>query len=332
MITRIAGRIGLGVAGILLMTGLVAPPAGLAAGKITIQMATETAKPDPVANLVEKFKDLVLAKAGSRVEVKFHPAGSLGTQSQLQEQVQLGAIQFIGTASDIVVLDPRFGVFDFPFLFRDRDHVYNVLDGPIGKDLSQWLVGSRGVRILAYGELGFRQITNKVRSIVKPEDLRGLKIRVPPNKLRVAAFTAFGAAATPVPYKELYTALQQGVVDGQENPVITIEALSLWEVQKYISITNHVYTPAYLLVNEKFWQGLPGDLRAQLEEYAREAQAWQRQESQNAEAGVLQRAKAKGMTVNQADVQAFQAAARGVWQEFAPTVGKDLVDRIAAAR
>ena len=144
-------------------------------------------------------------------------------------------------------LEPKFGVFDFPFLFADRAHVYKVVDGPIGDELNQAVLRNKGVRVLSWGELGFRHFTNAVRPITKPEDLKGLKIRVPPNKIRVAAIKAMGAAATPIPWKELYTALQQRVVDGQENPTNAIVSLSMWEVQKFVSLSEprlHAHLPA----------------------------------------------------------------------------------------
>lgn len=300
--------------------------------KVTIRLATEPAAPDPTFELANKFKELAEAKGKGDIEVKFFPGGALGTQRQLQEQVQLGSIEIVGTASDMPELEPKFGVFDFPFLFGDRTHVYKVIDGPIGEELNQAVIRNKGVRVLSWGELGFRHFTNAVRPITKPEDLKGLKIRVPPNKIRVAAIKAMGAAATPIPWKELYTALQQRVVDGQENPTNAIVTLSMWEVQKFVSLSNHVFTPTYLLVNERFYQSLAPGLRQAVTEAAVEAQTWQRAENQRREASELQQAKNKGMQVNAADVKAFVPLARPVWDEFAAVVGKELLDRIVALR
>lgn len=305
------------------------PPAE---AKVTIRLATEPAAPDPTFELANKFKELAEAKGKGEIEVKFFPGGALGTQRQLQEQVQLGSIEIVGTASDMPELEPKFGVFDFPFLFGDRTHVYKVIDGPIGEELNQAVIRNKGVRVLSWGELGFRHFTNAVRPITKPEDLKGLKIRVPPNKIRVAAIKAMGAAATPIPWKELYTALQQRVVDGQENPTNAIVTLSMWEVQKFVSLSNHVFTPTYLLVNERFYQSLAPGLRQAVTEAAVEAHTWQRAENQRREASELQQAKDKGMQVNAADVKAFVPLARPVWDEFAAVVGKELLDRIVALR
>ena len=317
------------VVGVAIAVALIAPAE---AAKVTIRLATEPAQPDPTWELANKFKELAEAAGKGEIDVKFFPGGALGTQRQLQEQVQLGSLEIIGTASDMPELEPKFGVFDFPFLFADRRHVYKVIDGPIGEELNQTVVRNKGVRVLSWGELGFRHFTNAVRPITKPEDLKGLKIRVPPNKIRVAAIKAMGAAATPIPWKELYTALQQRVVDGQENPTNAIVSLSMWEVQKFVSLSNHVFTPAYLLVNERFYQALPANVRRAVSEAAAQAQTWQRAENVRREDSELQQAKTKGMQVNSADITVFLPLARPVWDEFSAVVGKELLDRIVALR
>jgi C4-dicarboxylate-binding protein DctP len=316
----------------LIVTAALAAIAPAAAAKVTIRLATEPAQPDPTWELANKFKGLVEAKGKGEIEVKFFPGGALGTQRQLQEQVQLGTVEIVGTASDMPELEPKFGIFDFPFLFADRRHVYRVIDGPIGEELNQTVIRNKGVRVLSWGELGFRHFTNAVRPITKPEDLKGLKIRVPPSKIRVAAIKAMGAAATPIPWKELYTALQQRVVDGQENPTNAIVTLSMWEVQKFVSLSNHVFTPTYLLINERFYQSMAPNLRQAITDAAVEAHTWQRAENQRREEGELQQARAKGMQVNSVDLKAFVPLARPVWDEFAAAVGKELLDRVVALR
>jgi len=312
--------------------GLFAPGSAYADLKTVMTLACEPSPPDNVPLLLEKFKEIAEAKAKGDLEIRFFPGGSLGTQRQIQQQVQLGTTEAMGTASDMIEMEPKFSFVDFPFLFSGPEMVYRVLDGPIGQKLSQKLIREKGIRILCYGELGFRQITNRVRPIIHPDDLKGLKIRVPPVKLRVAAFKAMGAAATPIPYKELYTSLQQGVVDGQENPVVTVKALSLWEVQKYISMSNHVYTPAYLLINEKFWQSLSLQMQNLLQESAIEARDWNRRDSKNSEQRILEMAKAKGMKVNNINSEPFAKLARPLWDQFADKVGRDILEKIIATR
>lgn len=298
---------------------------------LEVRVATEVAPGGDVYRLVDEFRKAVEARA-SDITVKVFSGGALGTQRQLQEQVQLGTIEVVGTASDIVEMASEFGIFDLPFLFRDRHHVYRAMDGDLGRRLNDVLVSSRNVRVIAFGEAGFRHITNKVRPITKPEDLQGLKIRTPSAKLRIAAFNALGAAATPIPYSELYSALQQGVVDGQENPLTTIKEQSLWEVQKYVSLTYHVFTPAYLIVNETWWSGLSEDHRRLLAEAAQEAAANQRSLLAGQEQSLRDEIVEKGMEINEPDVAPFVEKTRVVWEEFIASHGPTLIETVDQAR
>lgn len=332
MALTVRGRALPALAVLAVLTQLGASPSAAQSPKLTFRLATETAKGEDTALLLEKFKELAEAQGKGEIRINFFFGGALGTQRQLQEQVQLGTIEAVGTGSDLPEMEAKFGVFDFPFLFKDRGHVVRVLDGDVGRKLGAALVRSRGVRVLAYGEIGFRQITNRVRPVLRPADLQGLKIRVPSNRIRIAAFKALGAAATPIPYKELYTALQQGVVDGQENPVFSISALSLWEVQKYVSLTNHVFTPAYLLVNERWWQGLAAEHRQLLQRAAQEAAVWQRATLAMAEDELLAKLKGRGMQVDTPSLDAFVQATRPVWSEFEERIGKELVAEIVQLR
>lgn len=299
---------------VLAATFLIGAPAFAQA--LSMRAATETAKGEETALLIEYFKESVERLSNGSVKVSDFYGGTLGTQRQLQEQVQLGTMEMMATGSDMPELNPKYGIFDLPFLFKDRAHAFRVIDGEVGKSLADSTVSTKGVRVLAYGELGFRQITNKVRPIVTPKDLQGLKIRVPSNKVRLAAFKALGAAPTPVPYKELYTSLQQGVVDGQENPLFSIVALSLWEVQKYVSITNHVFTPCYLLVNERWWQGLSPANRELMSRAAAEAEKKQRATLAAADAELLGKLKERGMQVETPNPEPFIKATQAVWTEL----------------
>lgn len=298
---------------------------------LEVRVATEVAPGGDVYHLVEEFRKAVEGRE-TDITVKVFSGGALGTQRQLQEQIQLGTIEVVGTASDIVEMAPEFGIFDLPFLFQDRQHVYRAMDGELGRQLNEILVSNRNVRVLAFGEAGFRHITNKVRPITKPEDLQGLKIRTPSAKLRIAAFNALGAAATPIPYSELYSALQQGVVDGQENPFTTIKEQSLWEVQKYVSLTYHVFTPAYLVVNETWWNGLSEEHRRTLTEAAREATENQRSLLAGQEESLRNEIVEKGMEINEPDLAPFVERTRVVWDEFQAAHGTTLIETVDRAR
>lgn len=296
---------------------------------LSLRAATETSKGEDAALLIEYFKDAAERLSNGSVKVNDFFGGTLGTQRQLQEQVQLGTIEMVATGSDIVELNPKYAIFDLPFLIKDRAHAFRVLDGDIGKALSDATVATKGVRVIAYGELGFRQITNRVRPVLSPKDLQGLKIRVPSNKVRLAAFKALGAAPTPVPYKELYTALQQGVVDGQENPLFSIAALSLWEVQKYVSITNHVFTPSYLLVNERWLNTLSPANRDIVMRAGAEAQKRQRATLEHGDADIVAKLKQHGMRVDTPDPAPFIEATREVWKGFGDPA---MIQKIQALR
>ncbi|WP_137389043.1 TRAP transporter substrate-binding protein [Rhodoligotrophos defluvii] len=298
---------------------------------VDLRVATEVAAGGDVHILVEAF-GAALQERVPNANVRIFAGGALGTQRQLQEQVELGTIEAIGTASDIVEMAGEFSIFDLPFLFTDSQHAFRAMDGRLGEMLNEILVERRGVRVIGYGQLGFRQITNNLRPIDKPEDLAGLKIRTPSNPLRIETFKALGAAPTPIPYSELYSALQAGVVDGQENPLLTIQEQSLWEVQRYVAMTNHVFTPAYLLVNEEWWQGLDDGTRAVLAEAGRQAAQRQRQKIDDTTDLLIETVQAKGMQVTRPNPAPFIALTRPLWAGFEQKYGSALVEAAVSAR
>ena len=296
-----------------------------------MRMATEVAAGGDVAVLLDEFRAAIEERQPD-ADVKVFTGGSLGTQRQLQEQIELGTIEAIGTASDIVEMAGEFSIFDLPFLFADNEHAYRAMDGDLGRKLNDVLIERRGIRVLAYGELGFRHITNSKRPIETPDDLAGLKIRTPSNELRIAAFQALGAAPTPIPYSELYSALQVGVVDGQENPLITIDEKSLWEVQKFVSMTYHVFTPAFLLVNETWWQGLGDDDRQVLEEAGRQAADRQRAKLDAQLQELVAKAESNGMSINRPNLDAFKEKTRPLWTTFEEAHGSELIEAVEQVR
>ena len=313
---------------------LAAAVAALAIGPaqaLDIRAATEVGAGGDLAILLEEFEKAAEAQ-GDDISVDVFTGGTLGTQRQLQEQLVLGTIEVIATASDIVELSDAFSIFDLPFLFTDPEHAHRAMDGKLGEQLNQSLIDAQGVRVIAFGELGFRHITNSVRPIESPDDLQGLKIRVPSNQLRIDAFTALGAAPTPIAYSELYSALQQGVVDGQENPLPTIRELSLWEVQDFVSMTYHVYTPGYILVNEAWWQELPDEARTRLAEAGRKAAEAQRARIAEVTAELQAMAEEGVMKFNSPDLEPFAEHTRSVWQTFEEAHGGELIEAVESLR
>lgn len=308
------------------------PPETCPNAKITWKLATEASRPTQPVTWADRFKALMEQRTGCQFSLLIYQGGVLGTTKQGTEQVRLGTLDMATAASEMVELYAPFGATDLPFIFRDRAHVAAVLDGPIGKKLNEELVKSRGVRVLGYGELGFRHITNSFRPITRPQDLKGLKIRVPQSKLRSRTFEIFGAAAAPIPFGELYTALQQKVVDGQENPLSTVWSASYWQVQKYLSLTGHIYTPVFPIASERSFQKLGPEIQKAMLETAQEVSVWHRGESARADSELVQKIREKGMEVNQANVADFQKEAAKVWDEFAAPIGKELINAIVTAR
>jgi tripartite ATP-independent transporter DctP family solute receptor len=223
-------------------------------------------------------------------------------------------------------------VVDLPFLFRSPEHAYKVLDGEIGQDLLSKF-DAIGIQGLAFWENGFRHITSAKRPIRLPGDLKGLKIRVMENRVHQAAFRQLGADATPMAWGEVFTSLQQGLLDAQENPIPIIYTFKLNEVQKYLSLTAHVYSPAPVLMSKKTWDRLPAEIQKVMLDTARETAKFERgliQEQEQKELGEL---KARGMTViENPDRAAFREAMRPVFEQFQNQFGKDLVQRITATK
>jgi tripartite ATP-independent transporter DctP family solute receptor len=223
---------------------------------------------------------------------------------------------------------PEFGVFEMPYLVKDREHMKRIEKEIFWPTMAP-AAEAKGYKIIGVWENGFRHITNNVRPIVKPEDLKGLKLRTPKGAWRVKMFQAYGANPSPMAFSEVFTALKTGVMDGQENPFAQIYSAKFQEVQKYLSLTGHVYTPAYLLVGKDRWGQLPEDVRTQIEAIAMETQAFVYDTAAKLETDLLVKLKESGIAVNEADKDAFIAGSKAIYDEFAAGVpgGKELVDK-----
>jgi tripartite ATP-independent transporter DctP family solute receptor len=226
-----------------------------------------------------------------------------------------------------------FGVFEMPYIVKDRAHM-----GRIEKELF-WTklepeAEKKGLKVLAVWENGYRHITNNKRPIRVPADLKGIKLRVPEGKWRVKMFQAYDANPSPMKFSELFTALQTGVMDGQENPFTQIYSAKLQEVQKYLSLSGHVYTPAYLTVGARQWATLPADVRKALEDTAKETQAFVYETAAADDTALLAKLKQSGMQVNDVDQNAFVTASKPIYEEFGKEVpgAKELIDRAVALR
>lgn len=286
---------------------------------------------NPYAKGAEKFAQLVKEKTGGKVEIQVFPSSQLGNQRDLVEGTQFGTIDFTMTSTAVLGnFLPEAAVFDLPFIFRDVQHAYKALD-TVGMEIAQKL---QGMKLLAYYENGVRHMTNSKRPIRKPEDMKGLKIRVMEQPIYIEMIKALGGNPTPMAFGELFTALQQGVVDGQENPAAHIYTARFFEVQKYISLTAHTYSAEPMLVSLAAWNKLPKDLQEKVQAAANESKDWQRDLCRQLEEGYWTKIKESGKSEINRDVdkQAFADATRGVWAMFEKKVGKENIEKIVATK
>lgn len=301
-----------------------------AGGPTKLMLAVETSAGDPLADMLLAFADEVNNELGDSVELTVQTGGAIGDEEAVLQGLRAGAIDVAAVSGSVANLDPNFSVMDLPFVFTDRDTVAQFLDGPYGDELSESLVESVGARVLGFGENGFRHITNNKRPIVTSSDLVGLKIRVPGNPARVALFEALGAAPTQIDIGEAYLALDQGVLDGQENPLKVIDAFSFYEKQPYLSLTAHIYSPVYLAINEDTWQGFSPEMQKSLQTAAQAAAVTSRNAGAEADKQLLAKFQEAGVQVNQADVGQLGEAVAEVRDQIAAEMPGDFAERVLA--
>ena len=305
--------------------------AGTAAA-MEIKFAHVVNEKDAFHVAAEKFKELVEKRSQGALTVTIFPNAKLGDERTLLERMKMGIVDAgIITNGPIINFVPSFGVIDLPFLFRDPKHAYKVLDGSIGQKLMADLE-SQGWKGLAFGERGFRNLTNSKRTVNKPDDVKGLKIRVMQNPVYVDSFKALGANAVPMAWTEVLTALQQGTVDGQENPLNVIMAFKLYESQKYLSITRHAYAPAPIIMSMSTWKKLTPAQQEMVRKAAQEAAEHERAWDNKMEADWLKELKAKGMIVATPDLKPFQKAVQPVYDQYTAKYGKALIDSIRGTK
>jgi TRAP-type transport system periplasmic protein len=257
------------------------------------------------------------------------PANALGGEREMVEGAQIGTVDLVVTSTGPVGnFVPDTLITDIPFLFRDYDHAHAVLDGPIGQAILDQFP-NHGLVALAWGENGFRNLTNSVRPIRTPEDSRGLKVRTMENQVHMQAFQQLGVLPTPMAFPELFTALQQGTVDGQENPIGVILSANFSQVQKHLSLTQHVYSPALIIMAPSVWDGLSEEEQGWFKEAAAAgAKAMRAKVREDAENGVAQ-LKAQGMeVVEDVDRAAFEEALQPAFAAFAQRFGQEKIDEI----
>jgi tripartite ATP-independent transporter DctP family solute receptor len=280
---------------------------------------------------VNEFARVANERLGDRAEVQTFGSSQLGKDNELLQKLKLGQVTFALPSSVMSSVADEFGVFEMPYIVKSREHM-KAIQAEIGESVLNAAAERNGYKILSYFENGFRHITNNTRPINVPADLEGIKLRTPKGEWRVKMFQLYGANPTPMAFSEVFTALKTGVIDGQENPYAQIWSAKFQEVQKYLSVTGHVYTPAYILVSAKNFAKLPDDVQSDLMAAAAESQDAVYKMAAELETELLENLKAAGVEVNEADKDAFIEASAPIYEEFAKSVegGAELISTVQA--
>jgi TRAP-type transport system periplasmic protein len=318
-----------------IVAGVLVFAASLCSGAATAQTEIKLGHVGEPGSLFAKSSEEFARRANERLagkaKVVVFGSSQLGGDKELLQKLKLGTVEMALPSTVMSSESDLFGIFEMPYLVKDRKHMAAIEKDVFWPSLAPE-AEKKGLKVLAVWENGYRHITNNRQPIKVPTDLKGIKLRVPEGKWRVKMFQTYGANPSPMKFSEVFTALQTGVMDGQENPFSQIVSAKFQEVQKFLSLTGHVYTPAYLTVGTKKWASLPADVRKVLEDTARETQRFvytTAEKDENELIGVIRKA---GMQVNEADKAAFVAASKAVYEEFGKEVkgSKELIDKALA--
>ncbi|WP_158735829.1 TRAP transporter substrate-binding protein [Alteribacillus sp. YIM 98480] len=275
-----------------------------------------------------KFKEAVEEESEGAISVDIFPNEQLGSEPEMIENVSLNNLDIALAGAGIYTqYNDLIGAVELPYLFEDYEHAWEVLDGEVGDLVSEPLLDDN-IRILSFFENGMRHVTNSSHPIESPEDLSGLSIRTPEADVSIETINAMGASATPMAFGELYLALQQGTVDGQENPLANIHASSFYEVQDYVSLTGHQYSALPMAISDEFWNSLSEDHQSIIEEAASEAAQFHRESVRDEDEELLKELEENGMEANEPDTEPFAESVESVYDEYADVVGEDFMDTL----
>jgi tripartite ATP-independent transporter DctP family solute receptor len=310
-----------------------AAPLAAQAQSQVVKVGYGIAEEHPLGQGVNRFIQLVEQKTAGKLKLRGYPANTLGSETQMISAARGGTQEItIPSSAALVQVQKEFGLFDLPFLFADERQADAVLDGPIGRSLLDKLADKDLVG-LCYWENGFRQVTTSKRAIAKADDIRGLKVRTMQSPVYLDTFNALGANAVPMPFTEVYVALEQKAIDAQENPIGIIHANKIFEVQKYLSLTRHAYAPYVVLAGRKFWDRLGAAERTAVTSACLEAGTYQRKLGRDMDARLLADLKSKGMVVNEvpaAEIERMKAQLQPVIAKYTAEIGPDLIARVNA--
>jgi len=311
---------------------MIAMPAVLRAQAMVMRWGEMLPTTHPQVQMVDRIAKEVKEKTSGRVDIQSFPAGQLGSGKDMMESVASGALTMTTDgAAALGSFLPQLSVVEAPYLWRDPAHMARVAKAPVFAQMNDELVKKRGMRMAAVTYYGKRHLTTGSKAVKSAGDVAGLKLRVPPVDTFRAMVEAWGAKATPVNFNELYLALSQGAVDGQENPLPTIHSAKLQEVQKHLVLTGHIITPRLIVINQEFWKGLKDADRTILETAIANGVAWQDAELTNQEGSLVATLKAAGMTVTEPDLESFsKPVLASLPKQFESKWGKGTWDALAA--
>jgi TRAP-type transport system periplasmic protein len=299
----------------------------------TLRFGFQNAADHPQGHGAKKFADLVEQRSGGKIKVRLFASGQLGGDLQTVSAIQGGTIDMTVLNAGLLSAQVKeFGLFDLPFLFENGKEADAIVDGPFGQRLANALP-EKNLVPLGYWELGFRNVSNSRRPITKVEDIQGLKVRVVQSPIYIDLFNTLGANAVPMPFPEVYTALEQKTIDGQENPATLIWNSKLFEVQKYLTFTRHTYNPQLVIFSKRTWDKLDADEKNLIEEAAAEAKVFQRQYNRDNEAKAVEELKAAGMQVTElapAEVARLRERTKPVAEKFSKEVPEASVKELFA--
>ncbi len=299
--------------------------------KLTLGHGNPVGSPRHTAAL--KFAEVAKAKSSGRIDVTVAPSAQMGDDAAMVTAMRTGALDMSANSQGALANTvPEYAAFGMPFLFADLPQAWKIMDGPVGKELAD-KSAEKGLIVLGYWDNGIRHMSNSKRPLLKPEDLKGLKMRTPPDSVTVDIMQSLGAEAQQIKFSELYVALQQGVVDGQENPLTNIASAKLNEVQKYISLTGHKYEMTPFLMSKRTWDRLSDADKKSVQEAANEATSLQRKLSKESDDVLVSELKSKGVQVDAVNKEAFQKATASVVNKWeASPIGPFVKKVVAASR
>ena len=314
---------------LVMVFAMMAVPANAASEKTyNLKIAHVNSQTHPAHIALEKFKEIVEEKTDGKVKVDIYDSSVLGGELEEIQQVIDGSLTaaMIMGMSNWQNMVPETAIEELPFMYPDVEHARAAFDGAYGDFVKENWIEPTGLKVLCFWESGFRHFTNNIRPIVTPDDMKDIKFRSAQSEIRVKMFEALGASATIINFSELYTALQQKTVDGQENPLSIITANGFYDVQKYLSLSGHFYSTALFIVNPDFWDSLPAEYQEIIQAASEECRDLDRQLSSESEADMIQTCKDHGMEVNEIDAEAFKAAMDSVWALYTDQFGTDAVN------